>query len=279
MKLTAAQVKGRIKSLSSKEGTDARILLRIFMMEHFLERLSKSEYSDKFIIKGGILVTSLLGIQHRYTMDIDASVSGFKLNSQEIEKIVHQVASIDIDDDITFRIESIADIMDEMEYPGIRVSLTGIQDQIKCPLKLDVSTGDIITPHAVRYEYKLLLENRTIQVMSYNLETVLSEKLQTVLSRSVFNTRMRDLYDLKMLSDTYSSAIDDSVLKQAYRATLVQRNTINLNRNRNQIIHEIENDTSMKNKWSVYQTKYSYAENISYNDVISSIKSLLKRCQ
>ena len=203
MKLTQAQLKGRLKSLAQKNHADARSLIRIYMMERFLERVSTSRYKDNFIIKGGILVTSLIGVALRSTMDIDTTIKNLNLSETDICQTVEEICAIDLQDEITFQIKQISHIMDEMEYPGIRITRNAYLGKMPVPMKIDVSTGDIITPGEVQYQYKLLLEDRSIPLWSYNLETLLAEKLQTVLARGILNTRMRDFYDLYELTSVY----------------------------------------------------------------------------
>lgn len=219
MKLTQAQLKGRLKSLAQKNHADARILIRIYMMERFLERVSTSRYKDNFIIKGGILVTSLIGVALRSTMDIDTTIKNLNLSETDICQTVEEICAIDLQDEITFQIKQISHIMDEMEYPGIRITLNAYLGKMPVPMKIDVSTGDIITPGEVQYQYKLLLEDRSIPLWSYNLETLLAEKLQTVLARGILNTRMRDFYDLYELTSVYKDKIDQLLLKDAFHAT------------------------------------------------------------
>ena len=196
MPLTSAQLKGRIKSLASKNNADARNLLRIYAMERFLERLSVSKYHDNFVIKGGILVTAMVGISQRSTMDIDTSIRNENLSAEDARKIISEIIDIDLGDEMTFSIKAVENIMDEMEYPGIRVLLDSQMEKMIIPLKIDISTGDVITPRAMEFSYHLMLENRSISLWSYNLETILAEKFQTILARGVLNTRMRDFYDI-----------------------------------------------------------------------------------
>lgn len=181
MKLSQDQLRGRIKNLAQKNNADARILLRLYMIERFLERVSISRYNDNFIIKGGVLVTSLIGVALRSTMDIDTTIKNLNLSESDIQRTVKEICAIDLQDDVTFQIKQISHIMDEMEYPGIRITMNAYLNRMLIPMKIDISTGDIITPSEVQHQYKLLLEDRFISLWSYNLETLLSEKLQTVL--------------------------------------------------------------------------------------------------
>ena len=186
MKLTSEQVKGRIRNVAKQNNTDARILMRLYMMERFLERVSVSQYKDKFVIKGGMLVTAMVGVALRTTMDIDTTIKNHDLSEEEAKHIVNEIAQINIDDGVTFEIKDMSTIMDNMEYPGIRFTMNAIMEKLITPMKIDISTGDVITPRAIEYRYKLILEDRSINLWSYNLETILAEKLQTILSR-VFN--------------------------------------------------------------------------------------------
>lgn len=277
MKLTPAQLKGRIKSLAQKNHADARILLRIFMMERFLERVSVSPYRDHFIIKGGILVTSLIGVTLRSTMDIDASIKNEELSEEHLLRMLTEISAIDLDDGITFRVKRAEQIMDEMEYPGIRVAMEAALGPMPIPLKLDISTGDVITPREIRYDYKLLTEDRSIPLWSYNLETILAEKLQTVLARGVLNTRMRDFYDIHELSRLYAETIDVPTLRAAFQATCHKRGTERLLEEGNSILHGLADDPALQKLWASYQKKFSYAADLSYADIIKSASLLFQK--
>ena len=174
---TARQLKDLIRNLSRKKSADAQLLMRNYMMERFLERISLSEYRDKFILKGGMLVAAMVGLDARSTMDLDATVKGANVNVEDIENLISAIVSVPLDDGVKFQLKSISEIMDEAEYPGIRVNMTTTFDGVVTPLKIDISTGDAITPREIRYSFKLMLEDRSIDIWAYNLETVLAEKL------------------------------------------------------------------------------------------------------
>ena len=190
---TARQLKDLIRNLAKKNAADAQVLLRNYMMERFLERISLSEYRDKFILKGGMLVAAMVGLDARSTMDLDATVRGTNVNVEDIENLIAAIVTVPLDDGVTFQLKSISEIMDKAEYPGIRVSMTATFDGVVTPLKIDISTGDAITPKEVRYSFKLMLEDRSIEIWAYNLETVLAEKLETIITRATTNTRIRAL--------------------------------------------------------------------------------------
>ena len=275
MGFTPEQIKGRIKSVAKQNNADARTLMRIYMMERFLERLTQSEYRDNFIIKGGILVTAMIGVAHRSTMDIDTSMKNLNLSAEDALRVVNQVKDIDLDDGVSFEVKDVSNIMDEMEYPGIRVTMNANVGRLITPLKIDISTGDVITPRAIEFNYDLLLEDRSISLWSYNLETILAEKLQTVLARGILNTRMRDFYDIRMLLDTYEDKVNKVVLKDAFAATCNKRGTDHLQEQAEEIIKIIEADEQLRVLWRAYQKKYSYAAEIDYASVISGVRKLM----
>lgn len=275
MGFTPEQIKGRIKSVAKQNNADARTLMRIYMMERFLERLAQSEYRDNFIIKGGILVTAMIGVAHRSTMDIDTSMKNLNLSAEDALRVVNQVKDIDLDDGVSFEVKDVSNIMGEMEYPGIRVTMNANVGRLITPLKIDISTGDVITPRAIEFNYDLLLEDRSISLWSYNLETILAEKLQTVLARGILNTRMRDFYDIRMLLDTYEDKVNKAVLKDAFAATCKKRGTDHLQEQAEEIIKIIEADEQLQVLWRAYQKKYSYAAEIDYASVISGVRKLM----
>lgn len=275
MGFTPEQIKGRIKSVAKQNNADARTLMRIYMMERFLERLAQSEYRDNFIIKGGILVTAMIGVAHRSTMDIDTSMKNLNLSAEDALRVVNQVKDIDLDDGVSFEVKDVSNIMDEMEYPGIRVTMNANVGRLITPLKIDISTGDVITPRAIEFNYDLLLEDRSISLWSYNLETILAEKLQTVLARGILNTRMRDFYDIRMLLDTYEYKVNKAVLKDAFAATCKKRGTDHLQEQAEEIIKIIEANEQLQVLWRAYEKKYSYAADIDYASVISGVRKLM----
>ncbi len=276
---TARQLKDLIRNLSKTKSADAQILMRNYMMERFLERISVSEYKDKFILKGGMLVASMVGLESRSTMDIDTTVKGANVSIEDVENMIAVISSVPIDDGVVFRVKSISEIMDEAEYPGIRVNMETEFDRVITPLKIDISTGDAITPREVRYSFKLMLEKRTIDIWAYNLETVLAEKLETIVSRATANTRMRDFYDLYILNQTHGQDISATDLKNALIATATKRGTEKYLVNAMEICDEVEASPAMEKLWMAYQKKFSYASGLSWPVVMDSIRELYERIQ
>ena len=271
---TARQLKDLIRNLSKDKSADAQILMRNYMMERFLERISLSEYRDKFILKGGMLVAAMVGLDARSTMDIDATVKGATVGIEEVENMIASITSVLVDDGVEFRLKRISEIMDEAEYPGIRVSMETEFDGVITPLKIDISTGDAITPREVRYSFKLMLEDRSIEIWAYNLETVLAEKLETVVSRATANTRMRDFYDLHILSQLHDRSIVPTDLRAALIATARKRGTEKYLADAPAAFDEVEADPNMEKLWRAYQKKFSYAADLSWHTVMESIRSL-----
>ena len=277
MALTKEQLKGRIKNLAKENNADPRLLMRLYMMERFIERASVSKYKDNFIIKGGILVTSLVGISLRSTLDIDSTIKNQSISENDAKRMIDDICKIDVGDGVSFEVKDSSTIMDEMEYPGIRFTLNVIMDGLITPIKIDISTGDVITPRAIEYQYNFLLEDRTATLLSYNLETILAEKLQAILNRELLNTRMRDFYDIYVLFSMYENTINVDVLKEAFYATCKKRISINLIKNSNLLINTISNSDVLENRWNEYQKKFAYVQGISYEDTINNIKILLDK--
>lgn len=276
---TARQLKDLIRNLSREKSADTQILMRNYMMERFLERISLSDYRDKFILKGGMLVAAMVGLDARSTMDIDATIKDATVSIEEVKNIIISIVSVPLDDGVVFRVRQISEIMDAAEYPGIRVSMETEFDGVITPLKIDISTGDVITPGEVRYSFKLMLEERYIEIWAYNLETVLTEKLETVISRATTNTRMRDFYDLHILSQLHSQNIVPDDLRAALIATAKKRGTEKYLPDAFDVFDEIETDPNMENLWRAYQKKFSYAVNLSWHTVMDSIRSLYRLTQ
>ena len=273
---TARQLKDLIRNMSKKKSADAQILMRNYMMERFLERISLSEYKNQFILKGGMLVAAMVGLDARATMDLDATIKGTNVSVEDVEMIISQIISIPLDDGVSFRIKRISEIMEEADYPGVRVSMETKFDGVITPLKIDISTGDIITPREIKYNFNLMLENRTIEVWAYNLETVLAEKLETVISRNVTNTRMRDFYDIYILQKLYGEQLSKDVLRDALVATAKKRETLEQieTEDIDEIFDEIQSSSVMKNLWKAYQRNYSYSADIPWHTIMKSIRTL-----
>ena len=211
---TSTQLKAKVRNLSGSDSAKAQTLIRSFVMERFLERIALSKYRNNFILKGGMLISSIVGIETRSTMDIDTTVRSLPLSKDSAEKIIQDIITVNVPDGVSFKITKVADIMEEHDYPGIRFMLEATLDKLQQAIKIDISTGDVITPGAVEYAYPLMFEERSISLWTYNLETLLAEKLETILARGTANTRMRDFYDIHVISGQKN--YNPAVLNEAF---------------------------------------------------------------
>ena len=275
---SASQLKGKIKNLAKGDVRKAETYIRLYFMERLLERISISEYKERFVIKGGILASSLLGIDMRTTMDIDTTVRALPLTDADIQKFVNEICSIEIGDSVTFRITHTEQIMDDFDYPGVKVHLEGLFEGIRQPIKIDVSTDDVITPSAIEYNYKLMFEDRTIKLMTYNTETLLAEKMQTILARGIANTRLRDFYDVYMITTNLEFSWD--TLAEAFEATCQKRDTMFSVEKADSILKLIAGDTTLKGNWERFRNKNEFAKELEWEIVnkqaSNSIRKVLK---
>lgn len=273
---TSRQLTDLIKNKARNLGLDAQLLLKRYFMEQMLARIAQSEYKTNFILKGGLLISSLIGLSSRTTQDIDVSIVNKPLSMEEIERMMADVCKIDLDDNIKYELTNVQEIREEFEYPGIRLSFKVYMDRIVDSLKMDITTGDTITPKEITYGYKLLLEDKTINLCSYPIETIIAEKIESILSKNILGTRMRDFYDIYMLENLFRDRIDKKNQKLALLNTCAKRNTENILNNPNEIIADIENDWGQQNLWKNYASKNTYVGKISFEDTIKGIKSILK---
>lgn len=268
----ATQLKAKVRNLSGGDSQKAQTLIRNFMMERFLERIALSQYRNSFILKGGMLVAAIVGLDTRATMDIDTTVKALTISKDNIIKIVEDIIAVEIPDGVQFRITKVTDIMEEHDYPGIRVMLEATLDKMRQAVKIDISTGDIITPGAVEYSYTLMFEDRSISMWTYNLETLLAEKLETIMARGTVNTRMRDFYDIYTISR--QEIFNKEVLKRAFLATSAKRNTTEQIPDLKNIIDTVASDDTMASQWENFRKESFFVGELSWNDVIESVKVL-----
>ena len=269
---TATQLKAKIRNLSGGDNNRARILIRNFVMERFLERVALSQYRNSFILKGGMLVAAVVGLEARATMDIDTTVRSLPLTIENARHVIEDIISIDIPDGMSFSITKVTDIMEGHDYPGIRFMLEASLEILKQTIKVDISTGDVITPDAVEYSYKLMFEDRSISILTYNLETLLSEKLETIMARETVNTRMRDFYDIHILSNHVS--IDYKLLKSAFLATSEKRGTTERISKFDTILEAVRNDRNMETLWGKYRKENFFVGELSWEEVNLSVRKL-----
>ena len=273
---TSTQLKAKTRNLSAKTGIPPHIIQRNYFLERFLERLSLSRYKDSIVLKGGVLITSMLGIEARSTMDLDATMKERALTTEEILAIAGEVLSTPVDDGVVFTVIGAEETRVEADYPGCRVTLGAALDKLRDTVKIDFTAGDVITPKPVEYGYKLMFEDREICVLAYNLETVLAEKFIAVLSFDVINSRMKDFYDIYMLVDGHGGAIDPGVFAEALNNTAGQRQMSRFLSQAKQIVDTIAESPPMADLWRRYRSTYSYAAGIDFSDVIKALHKLIE---
>ena len=266
---SSIQLKAKVRNISKGDDKVAQAIIRLYFMERFLERVSLSKYKDQFVLKGWMLISSLLGINLRATMDIDTTVKALPLTKEDVQRIITEISEIPLEDNIIFQVTGVDTIMEDFDYPGIRVHLEGLLEKLRQPVKIDVSTDDVITPSAVEYKYPLIFEKREISLNTYNVETLLAEKSQTIINRGLANTRMRDFYDLYEIVQRMNFSWE--TYKAAFQATCKRRETIFT---REKVEKELENLSSskeMEKSWISFKSKNYFVDDIEYANLIRCI--------
>lgn len=271
----AMQLKAIMKNLSKEKHISAQLLLQNYMMERLLERISQSKYKEFFIIKGGFLIAAMVGLDTRATMDIDATIKGYPVTEKTIKTMFEEICDIYIPDDIVFEFKHIGEIREGDEYTGYRVSVTANYAPMAVPLKLDITTGDVITPKEISFAYPMMLEDRTISVLAYNLETILAEKIETVISRSDQNTRPRDYYDIYILYRLWKNNVNMHNLQCALKATGEKRGSVNLLTEYKRIMEVVVNSEVMSKQWKKYQKDFAYASEVSFKDACNTVTRIM----
>lgn len=270
----AMSLKAKIRNIAKSKNLPAQVILQNYMFERFLNRLSASEYKEKFVLKGGMLVAAIVGIDNRATMDLDTTLKNLPLTPEAIEKALNEIFEIDLNDDVKFKFKGISPIREDDIYGGYRVALNGVYETIITPMTIDVSTGDVITPDAVKFDFTGMFDDKlTFEVWAYNIETVLAEKVETILRRSVFNTRPRDFYDAYILITTQS--FDKALFAEALGKTIEHRGTRNQINDFDSTMDVIFESSDLQKMWGNYQSQFSYAKDISFEDTCDAIKKLL----
>lgn len=282
----STSLKSKINNIAKKKKVAPQAIMQTYMLERLLERISISKYKNHFILKGGMLISSIIGIDSRSTMDMDATIKGFKLIKENIKNMLEEIIKINIEDNIEFKIINIENIRENDDYGGFRIHLQAIFEKMPIDLKVDITTGDKITYKEINYKYNLLLEDRSIEIWSYNIETIIAEKYESIIKRSILNTRIRDYYDLYMLTHL-RKYISNKILIDAINETSIYRETYGIISNKrmvDDVINSIKDDVSLQQQWNKYQKNYEYAKGIKYEQLIDSINSIkelyfLEMCQ
>ena len=270
-------IKGKIRSMAEKKNLKSQEVLQIYFFERFLERLSKSNYKNNFVIKGGFLISSLIGIENRTTMDMDTTIKGIPLKEEKIKEIVNEIINIDVDDGIRFEIKDISYIREEDEYENFRISLIANVGKTKNPMKLDLTTGDAITPREIEYTYPCIFSQEDIKIMAYPLETILAEKYETIIRRNITTTRMRDFYDLYTLYKLKKDEIDYKILKEAIERTSDKRGSQEIMKDYEEIIEDIKEYSYQRSLWEVYLSENKYIGDLTFDKVVDVVITISNR--
>ena len=273
---TPEQLKGAIRNIAKKHQLQPQEVLQMFLFERVLERLSVSKYKDNFILKGGLLISSMIGITERTTMDMDTTVRGIPMEEEKVLSIIKEILSIDVGDEIIFEFKKIEPIREDDAYNNFRVSMNAIYGRINTPMKIDITTGDKITPAAIEYSYKMMFEEKEVPVMAYSLETILAEKYETIIRRNIGNTRARDFYDLYVLFKSRKCEIRQEELQQAVENTAFKRGSMAKMKEYLEICKEIKDEPELRRLWSNYVEENIYVQNISFEEVISNVMEVGK---
>lgn len=272
-------LKAKAKNVAQKYNLDSRYIIQYVMFESLIRRISISKYKENIIIKGGFLLSSIFGFNQRSTMDMDATLKGMNLNKENVLNIIKDIIAIDINDGVRYEIFSIKDIRLEKKYPGFKIHLLAYLEDLRTHLMIDITTGDVITLKEIDYEYNAIFDNETINIMSYNIETIIAEKFEAIISRNVINSRMKDYYDLYMFTTLKWDNVNKNLLKIAINNTCNNRKTTNYLNDSSNYINLIGKNGDLKKLWKEYQNKNVYAKNINFEDTIlaiSKINELLK---
>ena len=270
-------IKGKIRSLAEKKNLKSQEVLQIYFFERFLERLSKSPYKNNFVIKGGFLISSLIGIENRTTMDMDTTIKGIALKEEKIKEVVDEIININVEDGIKFEIKDISYIREEDEYENFRISLIANVGKTKNPMKLDLTTGDAITPREIEYTYPCIFSKENIKIMAYPLETILAEKYETIIRRNITTTRMRDFYDLYTLYKLKKDDIDYEILKEAIERTSKKRGSQERIKDYEEIIEDIKEDSYLRDLWEVYLSENKHIGDLTFDKAVSVVTILSNR--
>lgn len=274
----AMSLKAKVRNIAKQKNIPAQVILQNYMFERLMVRLSASEYKEKFVLKGGMLVAAIVGLNNRATMDMDTTLKNLPLTPEAIRSALETICGIAFDDGVSFEIGTISPIREDDIYGGYRVMLNARFDTIITPLSIDVSTGDAITPHAVQYNFSEIFDDeKSYELWAYNIETVMAEKVETILRRGVFNTRPRDFYDAYILSTTQK--FDKAVFTDALQATAAHRGTAQQIADVPAILQNIEESPKLKTMWDKYRKQFAYAADIEYDQIMTVLKTLLGLCK
>jgi len=264
----------KINQEAKKSNLQVELVYRNYMFERFLFRLSLSSYRNNFVIKGGFLIGSLVGISNRLTKDLDATLQSIILDKDRVLSLMESIIHISVDDGLVYEIKQIQEIRLASRYPAYRVSFDALFEKTIIHLKLDLTTGDSIYPRAIEYNHNCMFDDNPIALLAYPLENILAEKLEAILTWGILGKRIRDYYDVYVLSNF---EYDNEELRNALYLTAQTRNTKHHLENYKIVFETIKNEASLENEWIKYTNEYSYAKGITYPQILQQIELVLNK--
>ena len=271
---TAEQIKGAIRNISKRTGVTPNSLLQMCLFEGILEKLSKSKYCENFILKGGLLISSLIGVDMRSTMDMDTTIKGLPVNEVTIRNILKDILAIDIEADVEYELLKLEPIRERGVYEDFCATIRCRLGKVNAILHIDITTGDVIIPKEMNYSYSKILDTGTIPIMTYTLETILAEKFETITSRNITTTRARDFYDLYMIYSLYKDRINEDILREAIQETSIHRGTYEMVLEYKDILDLLRNSLGIQNVWKKYTDSNKYAKDIDFEDTLKVYENL-----
>ncbi len=269
------ELKEKSKEIERKYKLNHYELLQRFMFERILERISASDYRENFILKGGLLLSALFGIDNRTTRDMDATIKGLNISKEQMIKVLNEILNIDLKDGVKFKLVDVTDIREDDEYGGNKYHLIGKLENLKINLDIDISTGDKVIPKELEYSYSSLFEDKKILIYTYNIETIISEKIETVLRRGQYNSRMKDYYDIHMFLTKFKNRINVDILKLSMKSTFDKRDSFDYLKDYEQILDSIYSYDRIIRLWKGYAKKNKYANEVKFEEIISELKEFI----
>lgn len=266
-------VKDKLRNISREKNIDFNSVMRFYMYDRFVERLSKSKYKDNFILKGGFYLSKLFGLDNRSTMDIDTAIRKTNLSLENVIKMITEIINIDVDDTVKFEIEKTESIRDEDEYGGLRITIKFTLENMKDSFHIDIATGDPIHPGPDDYKYESLIGNEIYKVWSYNLETILAEKIETILSKLEASSRMKDYYDIYLIHRFKFNKINKTKFRGTVEKTFEKRE---FNADLIASLNVVKDSKILRDKWVSYSRKNSYARNLEFDETIKCLEDFMK---
>ena len=277
--MNSEKLKNKIKKRAKEIGAQPQELMQMYFFERLLYRISISRYKFNFILKGGLLLSAIIGDERRTTSDMDTMIKGIDIESDELLKIIQEIINIETDDNISFEVEKTKDIRVDDIYGGVNVKLIAKKDGLIVPLFIDITTKDPITPREIEFKYKSLFDDTYIKIMAFNKETIIAEKFETLIKDTETNTRAKDFYDLYILIKDYWNDLDKTNLIKAIQNTCKRRDSLYILDEIEERFDFIKESNILQNEWNKYKIAHLYAKDIEYADIMKNVNFIVKELE